>query len=137
MAICQNIRSKRRKVCIGDLDRVITLENRSIQPPTDATDYTILFTDETAGGQLPSAEIFALIETVTGEEIFDGHNIGTPITHHIYIPYIEGVTPETWVKLENGERLDIADVENLDERNEFYKLRCTLTGDQSKSNNSI
>lgn len=135
MPVCKKIRSVHRKVCAGDLDRVVTIQDRAIQPPTDSVDYTLLFTD---GVATPDGQIFASIKTVTGEEVFDGHNVGTPVTHHIIIPFIEGVTAETWVKLEDGTRLNIVQggVEDLDERNEFLLLRCTTTGSETQSNNA-
>ena len=137
MAECKYIPAPRRKVCAGDMDRVITLQNVRIQPPTDAVDYTRLFEDKVDAELLTDGQIFALIKTVNGEEVFDQHNVGTPITHHVYIPYIETVTAETWILLDNGQRLDIQDVQNLDERNEFLFMRCTKTGTQDTSNNAI
>lgn len=99
----------------------ITLQNRAIQPPSfGSPDF-----DENFSGDLP---VQALISTERGKTLFDGVATDNPITHKICINYVEGVTAETWVLLDNGSRLDILDVENCCEKNERLILRCTDRG---------
>lgn len=151
MATCQKIRAKRRKICIADLDRLITLQNRAIKPPTKGVDYTLEFEaadavsgDENAfdegftngfAGGFQDGQVFAMIESVSGEEYFDEHNTATNVTHNIYIRFNEDVTAETWILYE-GVRFDILDVEDLDFRHEWQKLRCNNRGVASRSNNA-
>jgi len=121
MPVCSQINRKRRKVCIGDLDSLITLENRNIQAPEfDEIDYDEVF--------VPSATVWALLETVRGKTFFDGANTEVDVTHWVYINYDSTVTAETWIKLEDSRRLDILRVENLDERSEFMLLHCVDRG---------
>jgi len=122
MASCQAIKRKRRNVCIGDLDSLVTLENRSIQAPEfDTVDFDESFTDL-------ASDQWALIETVRGKTFFDGASTEVDVTHWLYINFDSTVTAETWVKLEDGRRLDILRVENLDERSDFMLLHCTDKG---------
>ena len=140
MAVCVKIKGKKRQICAGDLDRLITLENRAIQPPeSGSVDYTELFSPkDTSGGEQPSpdGEIWAMIETAHGSTVFDGTSPERVIDHKINIRYIEGVTSETWV-LADGVRFDIVSVEDLDFRHEWLRLNCTLRGTDQNSNNAI
>lgn len=127
MPRCISIKRKRRNVCIGDLDSMITLENRAIQAPEfDTVDFQEEFT-------APNPPAWALIETVRGKTFFDGVSTEKDVTHWIYINFDVTVTAETWVKLDNGRRLDILRVENLDERSDFMLLHCDDRGDKEAS----
>jgi len=136
VATCDKIKGKRRKVCIGDLDRLVKLENRSITAPSDGVDYTETFTNkQISGSPIPSGEVWAMIESVSGETVFDATNIERDVTHRIYIRFISGITASTWILFE-GIRFNILDVEDLDFRHEFQLLRCTIRGTSSRSNNA-
>lgn len=121
----QRIQRKKRQVCIGDLDTMITLQNRNIVAPIfGAVDFNEDFKDK--------AEVWAAVNTVSGKTFFDGVSTDVNITHEVFIRYDEAVTAETWVALKNR-RLDILMTENLDERSEFMKLICTDRGLASKA----
>jgi SPP1 family predicted phage head-tail adaptor len=127
MPVCKQITRKRRNVCIGDLDSLITIENRAIEPPDfDTVDFDETFTTGVA-------DAWALIETVRGKTFFDGVSTEIDITHWIYINFDATVTAESWVKLDDGRRLDILRVENLDERSDFQLLECNDRGDKEAS----
>ena len=122
MPTCTPIRKKRRNVCIGDMDDEITLENRDIQAPDfDTVDFDEAFT-------APNPPVWALVETVRGKTFFDGVGTEVDVTHWIYINFDSTVTAETWVKLEDGCRLDILRVENLDNRSDSQLLHCVDRG---------
>lgn len=104
----------------------ITIQNRDIQPPEfGSPDFNENFTGDLS--------VRALISTERGKTLFDGVSTDTPITHKICINYVDGVTAESWVLLENGNRLDILDVENCCEKNERLILRCTDRGSAKAS----
>lgn len=127
MPICQQVKRKRRNVCIGDLDSLVTLENRAIQAPEfDTVDFDESFT-------APNPSVWALIETVRGKTFFDGVSTEEDVTHWIYINFDSTVTAETWVKLDDGRRLDVLRVENLDERSDFMLLHCVDRGAKQAS----
>lgn len=127
MPTCQSIRKKRRNVCIGDLEDRVTLENRAIQAPEfDTVDFEEEFT-------APNPPVWALLETVRGKTFFDGVSTEQDVTHWIYINFDATVTAETWVKLDDGRRLDILRVENLDERSDFMLLHCDDRGSAEAS----
>jgi head-tail adaptor len=105
----------------------ITLENRAIEAPEfDTVDFDETFT-------APNPPAWALVETVRGKTFFDGVSTEEDLTHWIYINFDASVTAETWVKLEDGRRLDILRVENLDERSVYQLLHCNDRGDKEAS----
>lgn len=124
MSVCVKIKGKNRKICIADLDREINIQNRSIQ---SASIMNVDFDEDFSG----DTTHWAMIESVNGEEFFDGTNTGTPITHHFYIRYDPAVTSQQFLTFE-GDRYDILNVEDLDLRHEFQKLRCIIMGDEDK-----
>lgn len=127
MSRCIRIKRKNRKVCLGDLDSLITLENRAIQAPDfDTVDFDEEFTS-------PNPPVSAMMQTVNGKTFFDGVSTETDITDWIYIRFDVTVTAETWVKLDDGSRLDILRVEDLDRRSEFMLLHCTDRGKKEGS----
>ena len=129
MPKCITIRRNKRKVCIGDLNTEITIQSRNIKPPaTTGVDFSETFTGK--------ATVWALVNTVSGKTMFDGTGVERDVTHEIYIRYLSGVTSEDWILL-NGQRLDILPLEDLDERNEFMKLRCTNRGTTANAANEI
>ncbi len=136
MATCVTIRGKRRSICAGDLDRMITLENRAIQAPTDGVDYTELFTEKPVDASILSpGDVWSMVETVSGATVFDGTNIERVYTHRFYIRWIAGVTAQTWI-LFDGDRYEIINVEDLDARREFLLLKATIRGTSLNSNNA-
>lgn len=119
---CKKIRGQKRTVCIGDLDKLITLQDRNITPPV----YGSQSFDETFSGD---NDVWAMIKTVNGKTVFDGVNADVNVTHEIYIIYDSSVTTSTWIEYD-GRRFDIVPngVEDLDERKEFLKLLCNERG---------
>jgi len=136
MAICEKIRSKRRKVCIADLDRQISVQNRAIATPTTSQDYTEVFSagSDTSSG-LTSGDVWAMIQTLSGATVFDTTNTERAVTHKITTRFLSGVTAESWVLFESN-RYDVVTVENLDERSEFMVMRCVFRGASSSSVNA-
>ena len=74
--------------------------------------------------------VWAMIETKSGVEIFDGTNIVGVATHFFYIRFIPNITFKNFINFKQ-QFFAILDVQNLDERNEFYLLRCSLRGDET------
>ena len=126
MAACEKIRFIERKLCAGDLRNIITLQNRSITAPNSGVDF-----GESFSGDI---DVWAACETKNGVSIFDETNVEKVVTHVFGIRYDSGITAETWILFE-GRRLDIFNVEDLDERHEWMILTCGERGDESKSVN--
>jgi len=126
MAICTKIRRKSKRVCIGSLNRYVLVLLRKIQPPSQGSvDFSEGFTEE--------RKVWAMIDTVTGVTVFDKTQTEHVITHDIYIRYVKNFTPEKWIKLlsvNGGDNvlLDIWQVENFGENNEFFRMRCNIRG---------
>lgn len=121
MPKCVAVKRLHTKPCIGDMDTLISIQNRNISPPVhDSVDYTEDFTN--------IDDIWALINTPQGSSFFDGAGTETNITHDIMITFDPLVTSESWIKLADSRRLDILDIKNLEERSEYMMLRCNDRG---------
>jgi len=129
MPVCSYKKRKNRKICIGDLDTEITIDSRDITPPSG---YSVDFVETFTG----TVVAWALIETVSGKSIFDSTNIERTLTHNIYIRFITGLTAENWIVLK-GQRVDIIEVEDYENRSEFMVLKCNDRGDISNPANEI
>jgi len=125
MPKCSVIKSKHKRINIGDMDKVIQLMNRDIQAPDDV-DYDEDFTNK--------SDVWALIETVTGVTKFDKTNTEQVITHYFYIYYDASITSETWIRFDER-NFNIVAPENFGERNEFMKIPVYETGDYKQKVN--
>jgi len=130
MPQCVKIRKKKRQANVGDMNDRIIIHLRSIQPPSNGgVDFAEQFT--------PKRTVWALVNTVEGETFFDSSNIETVVTHEIIIRWFQGITSEDYIELADGTLLDILPTENLDNRAEFIKLKCTLRGPREIPINQI
>ena len=120
-------RINQKEYCISDLDKRITIYSRSIlAPSTGSSDYEENFDVKT--------KVFAAVITKTGKTIFDDSNIERNVTHEIIIRYIDGITVEAWIDI-NDKRFDLIRVENINEKNRWLKLSCSKRGlNTSKTN---
>ena len=123
MSICVKIKGKKSALCIGDLDRKVTIRSRNIQAPQSGS---VDFSEQFANTHI----VWALIQTTRGSEIFNGVELQNPVTHLIYIRFITGLTQESWVEF-NSNKYDVVDLQDIDERNEWMLLRCIKKGDES------
>lgn len=116
------LRRKARRGVVGDMTHRITIQDRAITPPDDG-DVDLDHTFTTA------ATVWASVETLSGETLFDGVEKDDIVSHSITIRYIEGVvSSESWILLPDGTRLDILNVEDLEERHEWLHLLAKRTG---------
>jgi SPP1 family predicted phage head-tail adaptor len=123
MPRCVKIRRPKREVCIGDLRDKVVIQTRAITAPiANSVDLGETF----SGDQT----VWAMIKTKNGVQVFDGTNIVGVATHEIYIRFITGVTFQSWLTFKS-KKYDILDVQNLEERDEFYLLRCSLRGTEA------
>lgn len=123
MPKCSPIKIKNRRICAGDLKDQIVIQLRTIKAPqSGSVDFDEEFTT--------SATVWAAIETRSGIEQFDGVNLISRPSHFIYIRYTADIDVEKWITY-NGKRYEILDAENLEERDEFYLLRCSPLGDKT------
>ncbi len=120
----QLLRKRRRQLCVGDLRDRVQIRGRVIVPPAfGAAEFDEKFSDD--------PETWARINTTAGKTVFDGvSNSDVAVTHEIGIRFDDQVTTECWVELENGSRLDVVLIEDLDERHEWMLLSCVERGDK-------
>ena len=124
MPICQKIRRKKQQICIGDMRERIQINIRTIKAPVDGSVNFSEFFQEVE-------TVWAMVETKQGVEIFDGTNLIGVASHFFYIRFLPDIDFTNWIKFKS-QFFDILDVQNLEERDEFYLLRCSLRGDESK-----
>ena len=110
------------------MDEQIILQDRAITPPLSGVDATEQFTDT-------NPDIWAKIETVSGETFFDDTGEAREVTHRFTIEFIDGITAETWISF-NSDRFDILDVEDYEERHEYMRLRASNRGIGANAANS-
>lgn len=125
MSVCVKIKGKKRRLCVGDLDRQITLSDRAITTTNVANPE---FGEDFSSPN----EVWAMLETKDGVKVFDGANIERRATHLFYIRYIADMTQEKFVFFE-GNIYDILNTQDLEERHEWILLKCALTGDENKA----
>lgn len=100
----------------------VKLHIRAIEEPGfDETN----FTEQYSGTKI----VWANIKTVSGKTFFTDVNVDVRLTHEIVIRYDEDINAETWIEY-NGRNLKIVDTEDLDERHDFLRLKCTDRGDK-------
>lgn len=119
---CKKIRVQPRGLCLGDLRHRITLENRSITEP-DAIDF---------GEEFDKPIIVnAAVKTLMGVDVFDDNNVLVSASHDFYIRFKEGLTSEIWINWK-GKRYDVLLIENIDEVDDWMRLRSKLTGPNTR-----
>jgi len=127
MPTCKRIVRRSRKICIGDMRERIQINLNTIKAPVDGSvDFSEAFKEIEI--------VWAMLETKSGVEIFDGTNIIGIATHFFYIRFLPNVNFKNWIRFKE-QFFVILDVENLEERDEFYLLRCSLRGDDNKPAN--
>lgn len=125
MADC--VRKKRRRLrgCIGEMKERIFVENRVMDSP----DFAMGAANFTFSAHESAAEVWAIVETVSGSTTFDEvTGLDRNITHSVIFRWISGISAETWLRLDDGRRLDILTVSNADERSEFIEIQAAEAG---------
>lgn len=124
MAKCKKLNKTKKILCIGSLTKTIQIETRAITPDDSSTDFTETFT--------AVKTVKAMVETLSGVDIFNGTQIVGTATHRFTIKFITGVTitSQNWIIL-NDEYYDILRVDNVDENNRYLVLLCTKRGDDT------
>lgn len=114
------ITRKMRSVPAGTLDTVVIIHVRTMSPPAYGTvDYTTNFEGQ---------NVWAMVNTINGQTIFNGVDQDLNVTHEIYVRYDPNINSSKMIEVAPDQYLDIADVENLDQRNTWMKLVCVALG---------
>ena len=123
MPRCTKKKRRNRTVCAGSLNKRIEIQSRTIR---GARPGQKKFSEEFK----EKNEVWAMLETTRGTQLFDGTDLMDGITHIFYIRFQENITQENWILFEDR-RFDILDVEDLDENHEFLKLSCNERGNKN------
>jgi len=120
MSKCISIFDKKKKVCIGAMNKRIIIQIRSIQPSEgDSVDYGELITDR--------RKVWAFIRTRKGETIFAGTEIKRTTNFEFYIRYFSDVTFGNWIEFRK-KRYNIVEIENINAENQYYLIFATKRG---------
>jgi SPP1 family predicted phage head-tail adaptor len=115
-----------KKVDVGSMNNRISIQTRIIKAPTTDTNYSMQFSDF-----VPTAKLWACMESVDGVTIFDGANIERAISHVFYTRYVTGFTFLNWIEYQNN-YYRIYKVDDLQNEHKFYKIYAGISGDKAK-----
>jgi SPP1 family predicted phage head-tail adaptor len=113
-------------LCIGDLDKYITLQKRELKPPRNTDfDEVMLFTN--------IAEVWSAVKTVSSKFPFDSAeiNIDESITHKFYIRYREDILINYGILFDN-KRYKILSIKDIDFEKKWLELNCNFKGSASE-----
>jgi len=127
MALCIPIQRKITKICVGSLNRLASIFTRDIDAPIDPMDTLVDYRENFT----LVTKVYSMIETISGQVIFDDISIENTPTHNIYIRYISGITQENWITDSDNTRYNILNVIDLDHNKRFMQLSCVVRGDAS------
>lgn len=129
MPTTKRLKGLRARVPAGDLDTPVWLEDRVQTPPTESNaDAGFQFAVAHTVAELGATKTWARVLTQNGRTAFDGVDAERRVTHTVTFRRVSGITAETWIRLKDGTRLDIVDIEDLDERGLFLHALCEATG---------
>lgn len=125
MARCERKARRRLRACIGEMKERIFVENRVLEPPDSGfASASFTFTAHES-----ATEVWAIVETTAGTTSFDDvTGLDRNVTHKIVFRHLDGITAETWLRLDDGRRLDILEVADADERSEFMEILAAESG---------
>lgn len=109
--------------CVGALDRKISILDRNLQSAAFNSPTAIDFDENFSN----SRDFRAAVRTVAGKTLFDGVDTLRNVSHEFTIRYVSGITSSAWIHY-NGDRYDILNVQNIDERFKFLKLMAVFRG---------
>lgn len=128
MAKCVKLQRTKTQVCTGNLDKLIEIYQRDIEPPLNSfiadPDYTETFT--------LLYTVWSMIQTPKGKVIFDDIGTEKRITNVFYTRYLPDITSQNWI-VYNGQRYDIERVKNLEENNLYLEIATIIRGDDTKA----
>jgi len=119
---CENVIIKRRRLCLGDLNKKIKLLKRKIVSPDNIDEY------DYQQDFIETIEVWASIQTISGKDMFDGSELIGTATHIFYLKYID-IDSNDWMIEYKNKFYRIYLVDNMDENDEFLKLYCSVRGD--------
>lgn len=126
MARCTKLRKRKRQYCSGELRDRVKLHDRQITGigPGSTGNFGESLSDP--------APVPAAVNTSSGRAIFGGTDTEVLVTHVIAIRYDPAVSQgRTYVEFDDR-YLDIARVEDLDERHQWMHLYCIERGDAAQ-----
>ena len=125
------VKFQKTKICTKDLDKRITLQYPfNVGTSNASANTTRSFKD--------ILKVWAAVKTNPTGQFFEDTNIEEAITTDFYIRFTSLVDlgKKIWV-LFNGKRFKIANVENLNEDNRFFRLRAIERGIIAQEANKI
>jgi hypothetical protein len=116
---CSTSRNKKKKYCISSFRHYIRVIDSQISPADES--YTVDNTDFVLSGK-------AIIKTSSGISFSNGVNIDTGITHTFIIRYVNIPIEKNFMIWKDGEFYRIESIENIDEDNQYLKIKASKRG---------
>jgi len=123
------MKARNRRVPAGSLRHRVILEKRIHRPGgfgNADTDFEWIPATDQDGRR------WADVQTRSGRTTFDGIDSERQVTHVVRMRKPAGISSEWWIRLKDGTRLDIIDIEDLDERGLFVEALCEATGEAAQ-----
>lgn len=126
-----NLHAPLRVIPIGDRTHRVKLLRRTQTPPqAGETDFGVDF-DEVD-------RLWCDVRTKNGVFFFDGvaPNEGgdIPVTHELWMEFYPGVVDDqSWCELDDGTRLRVLFVDDLEQRHISHRLICTARGHETRA----
>lgn len=127
MADCSRLKDEKVFICIGALNKKISIQERGI---------TFNSSVDNGEGFVTVANPWARVSTKTKEVFFDETNTDALITHTFEIRFNPSYnfTSENFI-LYKGERYKILKTENIGEDDLFFRMDCNVLGNSDKEVN--
>jgi len=120
---CKGIQPRPSKTCIANLNTLITIKTRTKSSSnTDSAEPNLDLVD--------LAQVWAMVTSVKGEEIFEGSSVVGNITNEFYIRYNPDLNIDVTYNISlEGNYYKIEDIiPNLEFSNRLTVLRCSKRG---------
>lgn len=129
MATCVTKRRKDTGVCIGHMNKRITIYIRELTAPQgNGVDYRETFASPKI--------VWAMLDTPKNKTMFDATGIVKDITHDFYIRYIPNIYIDRAIEFQSDFALNpnyysIINIRNFGENSDFLMISTTIRGDNT------
>ena len=93
MARCVKLKRTKTQVCVGNLSKYIQIYERKLESPLDSLSDNPDYRDEF----ILLYNVWAMLETPKGKNIFDQLGNNEDITVNFYIHYLPDITSQNWI----------------------------------------
>jgi SPP1 family predicted phage head-tail adaptor len=123
------ISGNNKKIDIGQLNKRIIMNLKTIQAPISGVDFSEKLSNEKG--------LWAMVKSINPKEIISGTNITGIATHLIGIRYRKDVTTQNWIKYNNQFYKILNTDDGISTNKVFLLMYCCLRGDTNLEVNYV